>query len=65
VRLRAHGVWVESVALLKHLSPSLRRTSFTLVGIAVDALGHEASLTPRLDEIAARVREVLMSSSAV
>ena len=50
---------VQIVALLKMLAPALRDTSFTLVCIAVPELRSAPSLSARLPEIAACVREAL------
>lgn len=50
---------VQSVGLLKMLSPALRGTPFWLIGVAVPELRHDAILSPRLPEIAARVRAAL------
>lgn len=50
---------LQAVQLLKTTSPALRRTPFTLIGIAVRELRHDAVLSNRLAEIADRVRDVI------
>lgn len=50
---------VQIVGLLKMLSPALRGTPFTLIGIAVAELRREPSLSHHMPEITGRVREAL------
>lgn len=50
---------IQAVKLLKAVSPALRRTAFTLIGIAVPDLRHEARLLAKVPEIAELVRRRL------
>jgi hydrogenase maturation protease len=59
-----HPSAVQAVRLLKVTSPSLQRTAFTFIGVAVRELGHEVVLMSKLPLIAATVRDALATISA-
>ncbi|MDH3455656.1 MAG: hydrogenase maturation protease [Gemmatimonadota bacterium] len=52
---------VQAVKLLKAVTPALRGTTFTLIGIAVPELRHEATLSAKVPEIADRIRRAIRS----
>jgi len=60
-----HPCAVASIALLKCLTPSLRHTRFTLIGVAVGDIRHEATLAPRVGEITGHVREALLNTMRI
>jgi hydrogenase maturation protease len=59
-----HPSAVQAVRLLKITSPSLQKTAFTFIGVAVRELGHEAVLMSKLPLIAAAVSDALATIGA-
>jgi hydrogenase maturation protease len=54
-----HPSLVDSIGLLRVASPTLRGTSFTLIGVAVAELNHRSRLAAKAPEITARVGDAL------